>query len=206
MKTFWNDRYSEKDYAYGEEPNAFFADLIGKLPAGNLILPAEGEGRNAVYAASLGWKVNAFDSSDAGKTKAILLADKKGVTIDYIVDDAVSIFYDDNSADVIAFIFAHFPPAVRKQIHHKAIQWLKPGGKIILEAFNPNQLNNSSGGPKDVSMLYTEEMIRNDFEGLDIEIIQSVRTRLNEGKYHKGIADTIQFAGTKKNPSVYKKK
>ena len=123
-----------------------------------------------------------------GKSKAHILADKKGVTIDYIVDDALTIFYADNSADVVAFIFAHFPPAVRKQIHHKAIQWLKPGGKIILEAFNPNQLNNHSGGPKDVSMLYTEEMIRNDFEGLDIEILQSVHTRLNEGKYHEGIA------------------
>ncbi len=203
MKKFWNDRYSEKDYAYGEKPNEFFAEQIGKLPAGNIILPAEGEGRNAVYAASLGWKVSAFDTSDAGKTKALLLSDKKGVTIDYIVDDAVSIFYPDNSADVVSFIFAHFPSAVRKQIHHKAIQWLKPGGKIILEAFNPNQLNNHSGGPKDVSMLYTEEMIRNDFEGLDIEILQFVHKRLNEGKYHEGIADTIQFAGTRKDPTVY---
>ncbi len=78
------------------------------------------------------------------------------------------------------------------------IQWLRPGGKIILEAFNPNQLNNHSGGPKEISMLYTEDMIRNDFEGLDIEILQSVRTILNEGKYHEGIADVIQFVGTRK--------
>jgi len=203
MKNFWNERYSEKDYAYGEEANMFFAEQISNLLAGNMFLPAEGEGRNAVYAASLGWKVSAFDTSDAGKSKALLLADKKGVTIDYKVDDAVSIFYPDNNADVVAFIFAHFPPSVRKKIHLKAIQWLKPGGKIILEAFNPNQLNNHSGGPKELSMLYTEEMIRNDFEGLDIEILQSVRTRLNEGKYHEGIADVIQFVGTKKDQTVY---
>jgi len=203
MKNFWNERYSEKVYAYGEEPNMFFAEQIIKLFAGKMFLPAEGEGRNAVYAASLGWEVSAFDTSDAGKSKALLLADKKGVTIDYKVDDAVSIFYPDNSADVVAFIFAHFPPSVRKQIHQKAIQWLKPGGKIILEAFNPNQLNNQSGGPKELSMLYTEEIIRNDFEGLDIEILKSVRTRLNEGKYHEGIADVIQFVGTKKDPTVY---
>lgn len=203
MKNFWNERYSEKDYAYGEEPNAFLAEQIGKLPAGNIIIPAEGEGRNAVYAASLGWKVSAFDTSDAGKTKALLLADKKGVTIDYNVDDAVSIFYPNNSADIVAFIFAHFPPSVRKQIHQKAIQWIKPGGKIILEAFNPKQLNNQSGGPKELSMLYTEEMIRNDFEGLDIELLQSVQKSLNEGKYHEGIADVIQFVGSKKDPSVY---
>jgi len=203
MKNFWNERYSEKDYAYGEAPNVFFAEQITSLQVGNLILPAEGEGRNAVFAASLGWKVNAFDTSDAAKLKATLLAGKKGVTIEYTVDDAVSIFYPDNSADVVAFIFAHFPPSVRKQIHQKAIHWLKPGGKIILEAFNPNQLNNHSGGPKEISMLYTEEMIKNDFEGLEIEILHSVRTRLNEGKYHEGIADVIQFVGTRKASTVY---
>jgi SAM-dependent methyltransferase len=203
MKNFWNDLYSEKGYAYGEAPNVFFAEQLTSLKAGNIILPAEGEGRNAVFAASLGWKVNAFDTSDAARSKAILLAEKKGVTINYTVDDAVSILYPDNSADVVAFIFAHFPHSVRKQIHQKAIHWLKPGGKIILEAFNPKQLNNHSGGPKELSMLYTEDMIRNDFGGLEIELLQSVRTKLNEGKYHEGIADVIQFIGTKKTPTVY---
>jgi SAM-dependent methyltransferase len=203
MKNFWNERYSEKDFAYGEEPNIFFAEQVIKIPAGKMILPAEGVGRNAVYAASLGWNVSAFDTSDAGKTKAVQLADKKGVSINYKVDDADSIFYPDKSADVVAFIFAHFPPSVRKRIHQNAIQWLKPGGKIILEAFNRNQLNNHSGGPKDLSMLYAEEMIRNDFEGLDIDILHSARTSLHEGKYHEGIADVIQFVGTKKVPAVY---
>jgi SAM-dependent methyltransferase len=203
MKNFWNERYSEKEFVYGEDPNKFFAEQLSKLQAGMMILPAEGEGRNAVYAASLGWKVSAFDTSDAGKSKALLLADKKGVTIDYKVDDAVSIFYPDNSAEVVAFIFAHFPPVVRNKIHQKAIQWLKPGGKIILEAFNPNQLNNQSGGPKELAMLYTEEMISNDFEDLDIELLQAVQKPLNEGQYHNGMADVIQFVGTKKNSTVY---
>jgi SAM-dependent methyltransferase len=203
MKNFWNERYSEKEFVYGEDPNEFFAEQLSKLQAGMMILPAEGEGRNAVYAASLGWKVSAFDTSDAGKSKALLLADKKGVTIDYKVDDAVSIFYPDNSAEVVAFIFAHFPPVVRNKIHQKAIQWLKPGGKIILEAFNPNQLNNQSGGPKELAMLYTEEMISNDFENLDIELLQAVQKPLNEGQYHEGMADVIQFVGTKKNSTVY---
>jgi hypothetical protein len=147
--------------------------------------------------------VKAFDTSEAGKTKATRLVEKNGVTIDYIIEEALSVFYAGNSADVVAFIFARFPPPVRKQIHQKAIHWLKPGGKIMLEAFNPNQLKNHSGGPKELSILYTEEMIRNDFKGLDIELLRSVQTRLNEGKYHAGIADIIQFVGTKKHPAVY---
>jgi ubiquinone/menaquinone biosynthesis C-methylase UbiE len=194
---FWNQRYSNAEYVYGEEPNQFFASQISKLKTGSLILPCEGEGRNAVYAASLGWHVNAFDGSQEGKNKALKLAQKKLVNIEYIIEDAIEIHYPNSSVDVVAFIYAHFSINQRAQIHKKAINWLRPGGKIILEAFNPNQLQNNSGGPKDISMLYTMEMLQSDFTGLSFELIQNIQTTLTEGAFHDGLADVIQFVGTK---------
>ncbi len=143
MKNFWNERYSIKEFIYGEDPNIFFAEQLNKLKPGKIILPCDGEGRNGVYAASCGWDVAAFDSSEAGKEKAIQLATKKGVTISYEIEDAQEVEYAENSVDVVTFIFAHLPPEVRKHIHQKAITWLKPGGRIILEAFNPDQLKNN---------------------------------------------------------------
>jgi SAM-dependent methyltransferase len=197
MKNFWNERYSEKEYIYGEEPNIFFAEQLKNIKPGKIILPCEGEGRNAVYAASCGWEVNAFDSSEAGKTKALQLAAVKGVSINYAVDDATTITYAENSVDVVAFIYAHFPATIRKQIHQKAITWLKPGGKLILEAFNPQQLQNNSGGPKELSMLYTEDMMKEDFVSLNIELIKNLTTELSEGKYHEGKASIIRVVGIK---------
>lgn len=197
MKNIWDGRYSAKEYIYGEAPNVFFKDHLQKLKPGNIILPCEGEGRNAVYAASKGWAVNAFDASHAGKIKALQLADKKGVAIDYKIEDATTAEYPPNSADAVAFIYAHFAPDARKNIHQKAISWLKPGGRIILEAFNTQQLQNTSGGPKDLSLLYTEEMLQDDFKELKIEYIETIQTVLAEGKYHQGIADIIRFTGIK---------
>ena len=52
MKDFWNERYDEESYAYGNSPNVFFKQQLDKLKVGSLLLPAEGEGRNAVYALS----------------------------------------------------------------------------------------------------------------------------------------------------------
>jgi len=197
MKNFWNERYSEKEYIYGVDPNVFLAEQLKNLKPGKIILPCEGEGRNAVYAASLGWEVHAFDSSEVGREKALQLAKEKGVSINYAFDDATTITYAENSVDVVAFIYAHFPSTIRKQIHQKAITWLKPGGKLILEAFNPQQLQYNSGGPKDLSMLYTEEMMKEDFASLNIDLIQNLTTELNEGKYHKGKASIIRVVGTK---------
>jgi SAM-dependent methyltransferase len=194
---FWDQRYKNEAYVYGEEPNQFFATQISKLKPGSIILPCEGEGRNAVYAASLGWQVNAFDVSIEGKKKALQLAHKKGVIVDYVIKDAFDINYPDNSMDVVAFIYAHFSLNQRTLIHKKAIKWLRPGGKVILEAFNPSQLQNKSGGPKDISMLYTLEILQKDFSNLRFDIIKNVQIVLKEGTFHDGMADVIQFVGTK---------
>jgi hypothetical protein len=48
--------------------------ILKNMPAGRILFPAEDEGRNAVYAASLGWEVHAFDISERAKDKAEKLA------------------------------------------------------------------------------------------------------------------------------------
>ena len=74
IKEQWDNRYSADDYIYGIEPNSYFKSIIDSLKPGSLLLPGEGEGRNAVYAASKGWKVTAYDISTEGRKKAMALA------------------------------------------------------------------------------------------------------------------------------------
>jgi len=100
--SFWNERYSQKDFVYGESPNIFFAETLEKLKPGKIILPCDGEGRNAVHAAREGWEVKAFDLSDAGKLKADHLELKYGVEIDFQIMDALLASYPENSVDVVA--------------------------------------------------------------------------------------------------------
>src|SRR5690554_7596542 len=61
LADIWNKRYSGKEFVYGEQPNIFLQQQLEKLPVGHILLAGEGEGRNAVYAATLGWKVTAYD-------------------------------------------------------------------------------------------------------------------------------------------------
>ena len=83
MDNFWDQRYSEPGFAYGREPNGFFRMLIDEMLPGKLLLPGEGEGRNAVYAAGKGWDVTAFYQSSVARDKALEWADSLGLKIDY---------------------------------------------------------------------------------------------------------------------------
>jgi SAM-dependent methyltransferase len=195
--SFWNERYSQRDFVYGESPNVFFAEVLSSLKPGNIILPCDGEGRNAVHAARQGWEVKAFDLSEAGKLKASHLALKYGVLIDFQIMNASTANYPAASADLVALIYTHLPPEVRKALHANIAKWLKPGGKVILEVFSPQQLGNTSGGPKDLSMLYTKEILSEDFKELQIESLDYVYIELSEGKFHEGPADVVRMIATK---------
>ena len=168
------------------------------LKPGKILFACEGEGRNAVYAASKNWETYAFDSSLAGKDKADHLAKKFKVSIDYKLSSAENANYGEQSFDAVVFIFAHLPEEIRKPLHQKAVKWLKPDGVLILEAFNKKQLANNSGGPKNEAMLYSKSMLQDDLSDLDIKTLEEDQVNLNEGKYHQGKADIIRLIATKK--------
>ncbi len=194
---FWNARYSDNEYAYGKEPNQFFAEEIKKLTPGTALFPCDGEGRNSVYAAALGWKVSAFDFSASGKEKADKLASENNVEITFQTADASAVEYEAEQFDLIVFTFAHLPENIRMRLHKEAINWLKTGGEIIYEAYNPKQLNNNTGGPKDLSMLGSRDVIAADFGSLTTQYLEELQVEVNEGKFHNGVADVIRFVGRK---------
>jgi hypothetical protein len=63
MNNFWDERYADEEYVYGTTPNQYFKQELEKLTPGKILLPGEGEGRNAVFAATQGWKVTARSKS-----------------------------------------------------------------------------------------------------------------------------------------------
>ena len=196
-KEFWNERYKQADFAYGTLPNQQFKEFLTTIPVGRLLLPAEGEGRNAVFAAKMGWQVDAFDMSESGRQKAIQLAIEENVMINYIIDDISSFSAEPNSYDCIAFVYAHLPSDERKISLKKFQTYLKPGGKFFVLGFSKNQLGKDSGGPKNAEMLYSIEEIKIDFSDLHINIIEQFETEIEEGIYHKGKASLLKLVATK---------
>jgi len=196
-KDFWNNRYKDKEYVYGVQPNEFFKKFIDTHEAGKLLLPAEGEGRNAVYAAARGWDVDAFDFSKEARSKAIDLADEHRVSINYFNSNLQDVDLHERTYDLIGLIYVHLPQDYRRDVHQTLIDHLANDGYLILEAFSKEQIQYDSGGPKNIDMLYSKDELEKDFRKLHIDTFDQKDVELNEGPYHKGKANVIQLIGHK---------
>ena len=112
------------------------------------MLPAEGQGRNAVFAARLGWEVYAFDNSEVGMERAMELAKSNNVSIKYELKGYEEMDYPADFFDAIGLVYAHHP--LIHGFHPQMLRFLKSGGVVILEGFSKNQISRETGGPKNL--------------------------------------------------------
>ncbi|MGQ9799893.1 MAG: class I SAM-dependent methyltransferase [Ignavibacterium sp.] len=198
-KQYWNERFSSEDYIYGTEPNTFLKEQLENLKPGKALFLGEGEGRNAVYAATLGWQVDAVDFSSSARVKALKLAEEKKVNINYEVCDLNEYLFKENYYDLVVMIFLHLPVGLREKVFYNSIRSLKENGRIIIEAFSKQQIKNTSGGPRSIDLLYSEQDILDLVKGLNTELIETKIINLEEGQHHKGKADVVRYVGVKVN-------
>lgn len=199
----WDERYSNNEFAYGTQPNNYLKEQLQKLSPASILFAAEGEGRNAVYAATLGWQASAFDISAEGQKKAQQLADTNRVQIDYRVGELDTLGFVPAQFDAIALIYAHFPAAIKSAMHRSLDTYLRSGGVVIFEAFSKKHLdyvtkNEQVGGPKDLAQLFSIEEVQADFANYDFTELAETEIELNEGVYHNGTGSVIRFVARKR--------
>lgn len=204
MKDFWDHRYQYEEYAYGTQANDYLKNVLPKYSPGKILFPADGEGRNSVYASTLGWQVLAFDISTEGRRKALQLAQSEKTSIDYYISDLTQDMFPEHTYDAIALIYTHFPNEQRKKLHQWVRTSLKTGGLVVLEAFSVNNLdyqkiNPYIGGPSDPDMLYTLPEIEAAFTDFDILHASESEVELHEGKYHNGLGSVVRLEAIKIN-------
>lgn len=196
-KDQWNSRYELEEYVYGTEPNEYLKKFLQDRKPGRILFPAEGEGRNAVYAATLGWDTEAFDQSEIGMEKALKLAVHRNVEIYYFLTLLEDWEPEPGSYDCVALFFVHLPREFKISVQQKAIKALKTGGFLILEGFTKNQMPRTSGGPKNLELLYDANELKKELGDLELLEFEEVQVELNEGALHKGLADVVHLIGKK---------
>ncbi len=196
---FWDERFSEPGFAYGTEPNDFLASNAERYfpPKGEVVSLGEGEGRNALFLARLGFHVTGVDASRVGMEKTRALAEKNGLHVHTVVTDLADYDLGTSRWDAIVSIWCHTEPKLRARLHRAVVGALKPGGVFLLEAYTPKQLEHQTGGPKSVELLMTLDAVRAELAGLEILVGEEKLREVHEGKYHEGTSAVLQLIARK---------
>lgn len=191
---FWNQRFSGDEYFYGTAPNDFVAACAAEIPPGPALCLGEGEGRNAVFLAQRGHAVTATDQSGTGLAKAARLAATRGVPLTTVVADLADFAIEPGAWSAVVATFVHLPPALRRTVHVRAAQGLKPGGVFILEAYTPDQVRFRTGGPvQQPELLMRLDDLRTEFPGCELAIARELERDVLEGDHHRGRSAVVQL-------------
>ena len=201
LAEMWDNRFSGEEFAYGKEPNVWLAERISEIspPADNkALIPADGEGRNAVWCARLGWNTEVFDLSAQGKIKCEMLAAEHGVSVDYNIADLRNLELGGEHFDLIAFSWFHTPSDLRKEKFPMFMTALKKGGHLITEGYHKTQMPMDSGGPKSLDLLWDLDEVLEEFLDslpgeIKIEHAAVTSTILDESKLHTGLARVVRL-------------
>jgi len=188
----WDERYAAKEFVYGKEPNTFLTEHVALLPKGKVLSLAEGEGRNAVFLASLGYEVTAVDSSLVGLDKGRLLAKERAVSVEWIHADLSDFSLGENQWDGIVSIFCPLPSLLRQKIHHALPHALKTGGIYLLEAYTPAQIGRGTGGGNSADVMQTALSVRAELPDMTFVHLQESEREVLEGIYHTGNGCVVQ--------------
>ena len=197
----WDERFSSDEYAYGKEANIWLSERVSQInppPNNRALFPADGEGRNAVWAARIGWNSEVFDLSIVGKQKCHLLAQEHAVTVDYEVDDLALREFPQQSYDLIACSWFHTPSEIRKVHMPRMLHSLKSGGHFVMEGYHTSQMPLHSGGPKSLDLLFDLDEVLGELVGQKAPKMHIIHTAvtstvLDESALHKGRARVVRI-------------
>lgn len=205
QEILWSSRYRDagEDYLFGTQPNRFLAHRSGLLQSGqNALSIADGEGRNSIWLAEQGLDVMAVEISAIAVEKARKLARGRHVSVHFQIAD---ILHSDwppanlvDEFDWVVGIFIQFTGPLERERQFSAMkQATRPGGRILLQGYTPQQLEYRTGGPSAIENLYSAEMLRNIFSDWIIEELVEYEDIIEEGSGHKGRSALIGLVAQK---------
>jgi SAM-dependent methyltransferase len=175
MGRSWDSAYLDAP-DFNTEPNAFLVEVAKGLTPGTALDVGMGQGRNAIHLARHGWTVTGFDVSLAGIEAATKAARTAGVTITAVQQRAAEFDWGTERWDLI--VLAYFP-GLRASLP-KILQSLRPGGHVIVEAYQADAALDKPPGPGP-GVTFTDNELLTLFGTLRALRYEDVRARADWG-------------------------
>jgi len=180
----WDERFKGKRFSLGKTANAFLKSHIRLLPKGRALDIATGEGKNAVFLAQRGFRVDAVDTSEVGLKKAENLAREFGVEIHRVLADLDNYQIPKGCYSLIANFYF-----LDRSLIPKIKMGLKRGGMVIFETYLLEQRALSTLGPNNPKYFLKSNELLSLFKGFRILLYRE--GIFEEGGRRKAIASLI---------------
>ena len=167
----WDQRYAENQQ-WSTGPNVLVAELLGGLPPGDAVDLAAGEGRHALWLASLGWRVTAVDFSDVGLGRGRSQPGAERVT--WVTADVLEWAAEPHSLDLVLVAYLHIPEPQMTDLLTRAVGWLRPGGRFLLLGHDVDNIASGVGGPQEPAILHSVERLRPVADLLEVDRLEQV--------------------------------
>jgi SAM-dependent methyltransferase len=170
----WDKRYAEVENLWSARPNRFLVAEVAELPPGRALDLACGEGQNAIWLASRGWRVVGVDFSPIAIDKARARAAREDLDVEFVCSDLLEYAPAPESFDLVLVLYLHLPAGERHVVLDRAVEALAAGGTFVLLGHDLLNATEGVGGPSDESILYTPDDIVADLRELRIETAERV--------------------------------
>ena len=186
--TSWVKKYDTENYVYTKDVNQFVVEFCEPLTPGTAIDVAGGEGRNAVWLAEQGWKVEVIDFAPNALAKAAELAVERGVSDRVITTEASALDFTAQLApvDLAVVAYLHIYSHQFAQAMAQTVAALKPGGHLFGVWHALENLQHNSHGPQNPDALPSVESLTKLCADLGLQVLtlenRDGLVRTDEGK------------------------
>lgn len=197
----WDARYAEQDLVWTRGPNATVAAEVADLTPGRALDLAGGEGRNAIWLAQHGWRVELVEFSPVALQKAARWAEEAQVAVRCTQADLTG-SPQLAPADLVLLVYLQLPRAASSQVTRLAASLVEPGGTLLIVAHARRNLTEGVGGPPDPDVLRTVDEVVEDLAGtgLSVEVAREVTRPVETDQGTRDAIDLVVRAGRLERP------
>lgn len=161
----WDQRYQTSDLVWGAPPNQIVVELATSLPAGRAVDIGCGEGRNALWLATRGWRVEGIDFSAVALDKAAASAADAPAAVRERLTWTRADLHDaalgdpnlQTGVDLALIVYIHLPADERARLLRRAQDALNPGGALLMLGHHSRNIAEGVGGPQDPAILFSPD-------------------------------------------------
>jgi SAM-dependent methyltransferase len=160
---FWEERYRSSAAVWSGRPNPHLVAEVADLAPGAALDAGSGEGADALWLASRGWRVTAVDFSatalQRGAAHAEALGNGLADRIDWVRADLTAWEPPEASFDLVAAHYMHLPAAPRRALFARLSTAVALGGTLLVVGHHPSDMQTTMPRPDMPELFFTAEEV-----------------------------------------------